>query len=323
MMDTQTLHDSYINIHPKANRLRDALVSEIGHLLTQNGITLGVPLEARVKEWPSISEKITRKDLSLNNIIELDDLVGIRLILLFRQDLEKVDSLLKESLSIRSAEDTSHRLAEAQFGYQSRHYIIQIPNAWKKIPSFMDLGEIRVELQVRTLAQHIWAAASHKLQYKHEASVPLPLRRSIYRASALLETVDLEFDRLLQERSTYVEVQLQNESPDTLLNVEIIGAALSELLPEQYIHAEEYYDELLAELNHFGVSTKGKLKDLLISNWNAIFESDAQESANHQTMQYFSDVGLVREGLRAAFGSETVNNFQFDRENLKNNNLDI
>jgi len=187
----------------------------------------------------------------------------------------------------------------------------------------MDLGEIRVELQVRTLAQHIWAAASHKLQYKHEASVPLPLRRSIYRASALLETVDLEFDRLLQERSTYVEVQLQNESPDTLLNVEIIGAALSELLPEQYIHAEEYYDELLAELNHFGVSTKGKLKDLLISNWNAIFESDAQESANHQTMQYFSDVGLVREGLRAAFGSETVNNFQFDRENLKNNNLDI
>ncbi|MFM5315060.1 GTP pyrophosphokinase [Aeromonas sp. 102P] len=318
-MDIQALHDSYININPKANRLRDALVSELGHLLIQSGITLGVPIEARVKEWPSISEKITRKSLSLKNIIELDDLVGIRLILLFRQDLEKIDALLKESLSIQSAEDTSHRLAEAQFGYQSRHYIVQIPDTWKKIPSFMDLGEIRVELQVRTLAQHIWAAVSHKLQYKHEASVPLPLRRSIYRASALLETVDLEFDRLLQDRTTYVKEQLKNESPDTLLNVEIIGAALSEFLPNQYRHAEEYYDELLEDLNNFGISTKGKLKDLLTSHWSEIFKSDAEQCEKHQTQQYFSDVGLVREGLRAAFGNEAVDSFLIDRATRKSN----
>ncbi|TNH93779.1 GTP pyrophosphokinase family protein [Aeromonas sobria] len=317
-MDIQALHDSYIKINPKANRLCDALVSEIGHLLTQSGITLGVPIEARVKEWPSISEKITRKSLSLENIIELDDLVGIRLILLFRQDLEKIDTLLKGNLSIQSAEDTSHRLAEAQFGYQSCHYIVQIPDSWKKIPSFMDLGEIRVELQVRTLAQHIWAAVSHKLQYKHEASVPLPLRRSIYRASALLETVDLEFDRLLQDRTTYVEEQLKNESPDTLLNVEIIGSALSEFLPNQYKHADEYYDELLEDLNNFGISTKGKLKELLTSHWDEIFKSDAKECKAHQTQQYFTDVGLVREGLRAAFGNEVVNSFLIDRAKLKN-----
>jgi ppGpp synthetase/RelA/SpoT-type nucleotidyltranferase len=60
------------------------------------------------------------------------------------------------------------------------------------------------ELQLRTLAQHIWAVASHKLQYKREASVPVPIRRSINRVSALLEMVDLEFDRVLLEREQYV-----------------------------------------------------------------------------------------------------------------------
>jgi ppGpp synthetase/RelA/SpoT-type nucleotidyltranferase len=34
----------------------------------------------------------------------------------------------------------------------------------------LGLGGLRAEVQVRTTAQHIWAAASHKLQYKHEES---------------------------------------------------------------------------------------------------------------------------------------------------------
>jgi len=314
-MDIQLLHDSYININPKANRLRDALVSEIGHLLTQNGITLGVPIEARVKEWSSISEKINRKSLSLENIIELDDLVGIRLILLFRQDLEKIDTLLKENLSIQSAEDTSQRLAEAQFGYQSRHYIVQIPDTWKKIPSLMDLGEIRVELQVRTLAQHIWAAVSHKLQYKHEASVPLPLRRSIYRASALLETVDLEFDRLLQERDTYVEDHLQHEDPNAPLNVEILDSVLSELLPNRYENDTEDYDELLIDLNHFGISTASRLRDLITKYWDEIFKEEARLCEERKTSMYFRNAGLVREGLRAAFGNDPVNDYIIGRIN--------
>lgn len=59
------------------------------------------------------------------------------------------------------------------------------------------MSGLKAEVQVRTVTQHVWAAASHVLQYKQEASVPLPVRRSIYRVSALLETVDLEFERVL------------------------------------------------------------------------------------------------------------------------------
>ncbi|EKP0278050.1 hypothetical protein JGK46_001901 [Aeromonas bestiarum] len=312
-MDIIKLHDLYITIAPQAHRLRDALVSEIGHLLAKNGVTLGVPLEARVKEWPSIKEKITRKSLELKHIIELDDLVGIRLILLFRQDLSAIDALLKKTFTVRSIEDTSHRLTEAQFGYQSQHYIIQIPDSWQGVPSYVDLGEIRIELQVRTLAQHIWAAASHKLQYKHEASVPLPLRRSIYRASALLETVDLEFDRLLQERNTYVEEQLHHEDPDAPLNVDILDSVLSDLLPKENKRSEEDYDELLLDLNHFGITTENKLRQLLERHQEKIIASEAKECERNKTKSFFKHIGLVREGLRAEFGNSAVNSFLLDR----------
>jgi putative GTP pyrophosphokinase len=315
-MDTANLHSSYDEILPRANRLCTALSSELQHLLLRDEVTLGVPIETRVKEWTSIEEKINRKSLTLERITDLDDLVGLRLILLFRRDLNAVDRLLRQTLTIRSAEDISLRLAETQFGYQSQHYVVEVPDAWLKIPSYSELGGVRVEIQVRTLAQHIWAAASHKLQYKHEASVPLPLRRSIHRASALLETVDLEFDRLLQERSVYVDNQLKLEDSDLPLNVEILGLVLTELLPPQNKGATEPYDELLLDLNHFGVTTASKLRELLKKHKSAILAADASRAKILKTTHYYKHVGLTRFGLRSEFGLDAVNSFMDVRKKV-------
>lgn len=309
-----SLQSDYERVRRRADRLCVALVSEITHLLSKNEITLGVPIEARVKAWPSIEEKISRKSLVLGEITDLDDLVGIRLILLFRRDLEAVNSLLQQSLYIRSAEDTALRLTDAQFGYQSQHYVAEIPQAWLSLPSYADFGGIRIEIQVRTLAQHIWAAASHKLQYKHEASVPLPLRRSIYRASALLETVDLEFDRLLQERNVYVSVQLEDEGPDAALNVEIVDAVLGEVLPEQNRQYTENYDELLKDLNHFGIDNANKLRELLRKHKDSILAEDRKHAVGEGEDFYFNYVGLAREGLRQEFGGDALVDFWKTRQ---------
>ena len=107
--------------------------------------------------------KIERKSLEVKDIKSLPDLIGIRSILLFRTDLERVEKLILETFNVLSSEDTAKRLGEAQFGYQSQHYVLRLPEPWLAIPSMADLGELQVDIQVRTLAQHIWAAASHKL----------------------------------------------------------------------------------------------------------------------------------------------------------------
>lgn len=317
-MSQTSLKENYFQISPQAERLKLALVDELNHLLSKEGIALGVPIESRVKDWSSIEEKLERKALSLSLVSDLDDLIGMRIILLFRRDLESIGKLLSDNLNVLSSEDKAAQLSEAQFGYQSQHFIVELPKPWLNVPTWRDLGGLRVEVQVRTLAQHIWAAVSHKLQYKQEASVPPPLRRSIHRASALLETVDIEFDRLLEARDNYVE-EVVEEDFDQLLNVDLLDAILSKLLPLQNRKPEEPYDELISDLNHFEVKTVGQLRDLICVYYDEILESDAMQAEIHGRDEgfYFQHVGLVREGLRKKYGEDQVGNYLKQKMTLK------
>jgi len=308
-MDTSALQHDYEQIRPKAERLRVALMSEITHLLDANDVTLGVPMESRTKSWSSLEEKLVRKNTTLVRVSELDDLVGIRIILLFRKDVDAIQALIEKSLKVLSSEDVASRLNETQFGYQSKHLVVTTPDSWLKLPSYSNLGGIKVEIQIRTLAQHIWAAASHKLQYKHEASVPAPLRRSIHRASALLETIDIEFDRLLNERQQYLHEELPSAPANQALNVESLRTTLSSILPEQNRGPTEQYDDVLFDLNYFGVDSPEKLQRMLTAHFDAILASDKSHSKKNRKGFYFTHVGLAREGLRKEFGDKIVNNY--------------
>ncbi len=197
-MDVDRLRAEYQVLAPRTERFVNALLVEFAQLLPKQNIALAVPIEHRVKDWGSIADKIERKSLALEELTQLQDLIGLRLILLFRRDLEKTHRLISETFTVLSHEDTAERLDVTQFGYQSFHYVIELPESWLTVPSFADFANLKAEIQTRTLAQHMWAAGSHKLQYKQEQSVPEPVRRSINRVSALLETVDLEFERVLQ-----------------------------------------------------------------------------------------------------------------------------
>ncbi len=309
--DFDTLKKEYQELISKTNRLRESLVEQIGMLFLKNDLTLGVPMESRVKPWSSIEEKVFRKSLDIKSITQLTDLVGIRAIFLFQRDLLIAENLLTSTFNVVSAEDTGLRLAEAQFGYQSRHYIVQLPSDWLTIPSFSELSGLQAEIQVRTLAQHIWAAVSHKLQYKQERNVPPPIRRTMYRVSALLETVDLEFQRVLDERQHYEKEIVTLESTEPL-NVDLVKSILSELLPADNEQQPENYSALLAELLLSGIKTAGDLRELIQQNLEAILHEDATMVAkNPRGKEYspfdarkginrdvfFTHVGLVRQAL--------------------------
>lgn len=308
-MDITALSDSYKKVAPRAERLRQALFDQLNHLLKEHGVSLGVPIESRVKEWESIAEKITRKSLVLEGVESLDDLIGVRLILLFSKDLAVVSNILRSNLIVLHAEDKAAQLGEAQFGYQSQHFITQVKPEWQRVPTWADLGGLRIEIQVRTLAQHIWAAVSHKLQYKQEAGVPPPLRRAINRASALLETVDIEFDRLLTAREVYLGAESELEAPDELLNVDLIESVLSKIFPCKNKRELEDYDELLIDLVNFGIVKVGQLEDVMRRHYGAIMATEDRYAKSEPDDIYFTFVGLAREGLRCEFGSNAVSEF--------------
>lgn len=319
-MDNEHFRIEYQDNIGRAERLREVVIVQLLQLFNSNNVTLGVPIESRIKTWASISEKVARKDLNLTRVMDLQDLIGIRSILLFKRDLAQVDALISKYFSIISSEDTGNRLSEAEFGYQSRHYIVRIPDAWLSLPSLAGLNEFCIELQVRTLAQHIWAAASHKLQYKQEAGVPPPVRRAINRVSALLETVDLEFERVLNEREEYVELTRTSPTDDERLNVDNLARTLMEILPEENWFYSEPYADLLVELTNLGVTNTSSLKEILTSHLDQALRSESKRMSDpeielsiqpnteafdrYERGVYFTHAGLTRAILRSKFGAE-------------------
>jgi putative GTP pyrophosphokinase len=315
--NTDSLLEEYRRIAPQASRFGEVLVDQLTSLLQSAGIAVGVPLEFRVKSWDSISMKLERKALELSTLRDLSDLVGVRIILLFSRDVGRVGELLSKTFLILEAEDTQTRLSEDQFGYRSNHFVVELPKEWLAVPSLSAVGSFKTEIQVRTLAQHIWATASHVLQYKHETSVPLQLRRSIYRASALLETVDLEFERVLDSRDTYVAA-LDASSTSEPLNVDAIEKVLTEMLPPANKASDEPYADLLPDLVAFDVSTPAKLRQLIAKRMDEAVKRDkAQVEAGLNSIDllvgdrkrweagvFYVHVGLVREMLKLEFGKK-------------------
>lgn len=321
-MDSEKLRIQYQDNIGRAERLREAVTTQLLELFKENNVTLGVPIESRVKDWTSISEKIERKNIDLCNLFDLHDLIGIRTILLFRRDLAQAHDLISRNFEIESAEDTGARLGDSEFGYQSQHYIVKIPNSWLSLPSLMGLDDFFIELQVRTLAQHIWAAASHKLQYKQEAGVPPPVRRAINRVSALLETVDLEFERVLGEREHYVTQAQTSDEHNEILYVDNLVSTLAELLPIENSFDDDGYADLLRELIELDVTTTKKLKEIVMTHRTEALEKDREKVNDPETISgvahgtvlhdrlekgvFFTHVGLARTILRLEFGSEKV-----------------
>lgn len=110
------------------------------------------------------------------------------------RDVKRVSDLLSQNFVILRQYDTGERLKKDQFGYSSIHVILEVPEEWLKVPTISGLAGFVAEVQIRTLAQHIWAEVSHTLQYKREDNVPDPLVRDIHRLSALLETLFSPFE---------------------------------------------------------------------------------------------------------------------------------
>jgi ppGpp synthetase/RelA/SpoT-type nucleotidyltranferase len=315
--DVKKLEEEYRIVSPLAAQFAQELNDQLRQLLAERKIYLGCPIESRVKAWQSVAEKLDRKSLSISVLKDLHDLIGVRLILLFQRDVRATCDTIEKQFKIVSSEDTAARLSEDQFGYGSMHYVVELPESWLNVPTLKGFRGFKAEIQVRTLAQHMWAAASHALQYKHETGVPPPLRRTIHRASALLEVVDLEFERVLSEKEAYKDT-LSKSTGTELLNVDSMERILDEILPAgNKMDSGEPYSGALEDLNHFGITTPEKLRQLLTKHRDTIMKADRSRVAKGQQPEFnkeqnmriargvfYAHVGLVREALDTEFGEK-------------------
>lgn len=125
------------------------------------------PIEAiktRIKDPISIVEKMKRRGLNItvgNMVRNLNDVAGIRVICSFIDDIYEVARMLARQDDIKVLTVKDYIKNPKENGYRSYHMIVEIPVFFSDKTMNM-----RVEVQIRTIAMDFWASLEHDLKYK-------------------------------------------------------------------------------------------------------------------------------------------------------------
>jgi GTP pyrophosphokinase len=162
---------------------------------------------SRVKERLKLEEKIRREDKNYRNLQSITDVVGVRIITHFEDEVDKIGTVIEREFSIdrENSIDKRKALDPDRFGYLSLHYISTIRDDRCKLLEYRQYAGLGCEIQIRSILQHAWAEIEHDLGYKTGAPVPSPIRRQFSRLAGLLELADIEFTQIRDELSRYAK----------------------------------------------------------------------------------------------------------------------
>lgn len=113
---------------------------------------LGLQATGRVKETPTLKEKLRKQ--STMQLLSLDDVAGVRMVLHGgRKAQDRAVAAILMEFNSELAKDLIDRRATPSHGYRAVHVIVR-------------LGELKVEIQVRTQLQDLWAQVIETLGTK-------------------------------------------------------------------------------------------------------------------------------------------------------------
>lgn len=121
-------------------------------------------IKSRVKSMDSIVRKVRKKDidLSLESLEEnIWDIAGVRVICSFPNDIYTLAECLISQDDVTLIEKKDYIKNPKPSGYRSLHLIVEVPIFLEK-----EKRNMKVEVQLRTIAMDFWASLEHKLQYK-------------------------------------------------------------------------------------------------------------------------------------------------------------
>lgn len=165
-------------------------------------------LKSRIKSFKSYYQKLLRlkpdKLFSSKKLVCLTDMIGVRVVCAFLEDVADVEKQLSQKYKVREIE---HKETSSfkEFGYESVHILIDIPKECLDL-SFLDKkilkkypvpSELCCEIQIRTILQDAWAEVEHELIYKSEFTpFDAPLRRKLASINASLSLADTIFQEI-------------------------------------------------------------------------------------------------------------------------------
>ena len=209
----------------------------ITELLEDKGVQIH-QIISRTKTRDRLKEKIERKGEKYKTIDDITDIVGIRIISYFADDVDKIAKTIEKEFKIDKPNSIDKRkLEDDRFGYMSLHYVCEFTPDRIKLPEYQKFKGIKFEIQIRSILQHSWAEIEHDIGYKGSYSIPKFAKRSFHRIAALLETADLEFNRLRESLVGY-EKEIKKKAAKPTIKVLLDKATISEFIKQNEILKE-------------------------------------------------------------------------------------
>lgn len=295
------LKQEYEKSHTLYKRLIDEVCFILGDEIAKCGIKIHGDVKGRIKTYDSLHNKMLRKEVS-DYPAEISDIAGVRIICLYRSDLERLGRLISESFDVLST-DTSRNRTETQFGYMADHYIVRLMQE-SRGKRYDEIKALKCEVQVRTILMDAWASVSHHLAYKKEIDIPSKSRKDFNAVSGLLYAADTHFelfkDAVDQSRKELTEgMESDKINLEQEVNLDSLQAYLEWRMPDRERTSAEFYSVLVSDLRSFGYRRILEVDEVIRKSMEA---AEALEIEEMET-RFYTDTGLLKICLLISDGS--------------------
>ncbi len=214
---------------PQKNKLKE-MYDSYGPILSQIMMNIEARLKttiklasmptykSRVKSFNSYYRKVLRvkpdEAVQGDHLVTLTDMMGIRIICAFLEDLSEVEKQVCANFDVKEVEHKGAAQNFREFGYESVHILIAIPDNCIEASQLRIPPDTVCEIQIRTILQDAWAEVEHELVYKSEFTpFDMPLRRKLASMNASLSLADIIFQEIRDyQKKLQGEMEARRES---------------------------------------------------------------------------------------------------------------
>ena len=160
-------------------------------------------MKSRLKTEKSIIDKLNKKGYEVttkNMILHVHDIIGIRIVCSFLDDVYDIVDIIKSSKQFKIKEEKDYIKNPKTTGYMSYHLIVLVPIYLNET-----VEHVEAEIQIRTIAMDFWASIDHKVQYKFPSEIPEEVKKEMYNCSLDIRKLDEKMQQLNEFVNKYNE----------------------------------------------------------------------------------------------------------------------
>ncbi|GAA0861683.1 RelA/SpoT domain-containing protein [Paraclostridium tenue] len=252
------------------NIVKDDIIKEIKQRNINIDTFFKIEPKCRVKKIESLISKAFYRNKNYKNpYSDIQDKVGIRLVVLYLDEIEIINEIIENNSKWTYSKDRdflSEREKEPEkFGYESVHYVVKNKNDIN-FENVIIPKDMPCEIQIRTLLQHAYCEMSHNTMYKK--NVRNNLKRYTSRSMALIESADYFFkevkDMVGKEEKNYSDLlEKLTEYYRSFAPIDTPDENINNLIIDSY---RDFLDKNIYEKIKTFIDSKKSIKKKILQN---------------------------------------------------------